>query len=183
MRIGLTCPGPSGELEDAWGARPRLTRVAAEKGIPVAPLRAVLARYGEHEEVPEDEIPERLARWAEEFAAARKQLERRTNDRPKRGSPGTAPQTTRGQRPGRGAGSAGRSTTDASRESRQQTAHEEAATPADEARVHRLRLNYTTAADALLRGGEVGGRLRPYQAWHHTLVRRGVNRPRSGIRR
>ena len=37
-------------------------KVAAEKGVPVAPLRAVLARYGEHEEVPEHEIPARLAR-------------------------------------------------------------------------------------------------------------------------
>jgi hypothetical protein len=66
--------------------RLEVERVAVEKGVPVAPLRAVLARYGEHEEVPEDEIPARLARWAEEFATTREQFERVTNDRPEAGA-------------------------------------------------------------------------------------------------
>ena len=61
----------SGAFGSAWAER-----IAAEKGVPVAPLRAVLARLGETE-VPEHEIPERLARWAEEFAATREQLSAR----------------------------------------------------------------------------------------------------------
>ena len=48
----------------------------------MAPLRKVLARLGEQGEVPEHEIPTRLERWADEFAAARERLERRTNDPP-----------------------------------------------------------------------------------------------------
>jgi TIR domain len=57
--------------------RLRVAPLAAERGIPVTSLRAILARFGENEEVPEQEILARLTGWAEEYAAVRKALHKR----------------------------------------------------------------------------------------------------------
>jgi tetratricopeptide (TPR) repeat protein len=59
-----------------------LVRATAEaKGVPEAPLREVLKRLGETE-VSEPEIPDRLAKAADELLRLRADLERLRNDRP-----------------------------------------------------------------------------------------------------
>ena len=51
-----------------------LRAIAAEKGVPVASLKVVLQKLGEHDVPPED-IPRRLAAKADEFLALRAQLQ------------------------------------------------------------------------------------------------------------
>src|SRR5271168_4676709 len=59
----------------------KLAEISRAKGVPEAPLRAVLKRLGETE-VPEGEIPERLAKAADELLRLRADLARLRNDRP-----------------------------------------------------------------------------------------------------
>ena len=66
-------------LERQFGAR--LAETAATKGVPEAPLREVLKRLGETE-VAEAEIPDRLAKAADELLRLRADLARLSNDRP-----------------------------------------------------------------------------------------------------
>jgi tetratricopeptide (TPR) repeat protein len=56
-------------------------QIAREKGIEVAPLRAVLEKIGEAG-IADEHIPARLARAADELVALRRDLERLRNDRP-----------------------------------------------------------------------------------------------------
>ena len=66
-----------------------LVKATAEaKGVAEAPLREVLKRLGETE-VAETEIPDRLAKAADELLRLRADLERLRNDRPD--SPPSAP--------------------------------------------------------------------------------------------
>jgi hypothetical protein len=58
-----------------------LARIAEEKGVPVAPLRAVLEKLGAAQTAIE-EIPKRLAAAADELLALRQDLQRLSNDRP-----------------------------------------------------------------------------------------------------
>jgi hypothetical protein len=55
--------------------RLKAARIAVEKGVPLASLRAVLARFGEREEVPEEKILARLAQLAEQYADLRKRFQ------------------------------------------------------------------------------------------------------------
>jgi tetratricopeptide (TPR) repeat protein len=60
----------------------RLTdQVARDKGVPIAPLRAILEKLGEAG-VPDDEIPARLDAKADELLELRAHLIRLRNDRP-----------------------------------------------------------------------------------------------------
>src|ERR1700720_3748426 len=58
-----------------------LARTAEEKGVPIAPLRAVLEKLGAAQ-VAIEEIPKRLAGAADELLALRQDLKRLRNDRP-----------------------------------------------------------------------------------------------------
>ena len=58
-----------------------LARIAEEKGVPIAPLRAVLEKLGAAE-ISAEEIPERLTFAADELIALRQELNRLRNDRP-----------------------------------------------------------------------------------------------------
>jgi hypothetical protein len=58
-----------------------LARVAEAKGVPLAPLRAVLEKLGAAE-IAIEEIPKRLAAAADELVALRQDLTRLRNDRP-----------------------------------------------------------------------------------------------------
>jgi hypothetical protein len=58
-----------------------LARIAEQKGVPIAPLRAVLEKLGAAD-VAVDEIPKRLAAAADELLALRQDLQRLGNDRP-----------------------------------------------------------------------------------------------------
>ena len=58
-----------------------ITIIANAKGVPEAPLRAVLEKLGEGH-VPEAEIPARLAAAADELLRLRSDLARLRNDRP-----------------------------------------------------------------------------------------------------
>lgn len=66
-------------LERQFGAR--LTETAEAKGVPEAPLREVLKRLGETE-VAEAEIPDRLAKAADELISLRADLAKLNNERP-----------------------------------------------------------------------------------------------------
>jgi hypothetical protein len=66
-------------LERRFGAR--LTETAAAKGVAEAPLLEALKRLGETE-VAEAEIPDRLAKAADELVRLRADLARLSNDRP-----------------------------------------------------------------------------------------------------
>jgi hypothetical protein len=66
-------------LERQFGAR--LAQTAEAKGVPEAPLREVLKRLGETE-VAEAEIPDRLAKAADELIRLRADLAKLRNDRP-----------------------------------------------------------------------------------------------------
>src|SRR5271165_4186523 len=58
-----------------------LAQIAQDKGVPLAPLQAVLLRLGEAG-VPDHEIPARLAAAADELIRLRADLARLRNDRP-----------------------------------------------------------------------------------------------------
>jgi hypothetical protein len=58
-----------------------LARIAEQKGVPVAPLRAVLEKLGAAE-IPNEDIPKRLAAAADELLVLRHELQRLRNDRP-----------------------------------------------------------------------------------------------------
>src|SRR5262245_5051336 len=75
INVGLDQEGVRRLLQE------ELARIAGEKGVPIAPLQAVLVRLGEAG-VPEQEIPARLDAKADELIALRAQLARLSNDRP-----------------------------------------------------------------------------------------------------
>lgn len=129
-------------LERQFAAQ--LAETAAAKGVAEAPLREVLKRLGETE-VAEAEIPDRLAKAADELIRLRADLERLRNDRPEfavirarasalidKGDFDTA----------RSALNEGRGRARALREEADRT---EAGFLAQEARVDRLQLNYESA--------------------------------------
>jgi hypothetical protein len=70
---------------DAEGVRrvfqQELARIAEQKGVPIAPLRAVLEKLGAAQTAIE-EIPKRLAAAADELLALRQDLQRLRDDRP-----------------------------------------------------------------------------------------------------
>jgi tetratricopeptide (TPR) repeat protein len=139
---------------------PAVAETSQAKGVPEAPLREVLKKLGETE-VAEAEIPDRLAKAANELLRLRDDLTRLRNDRPEfaaiRARASAA--IDRGELDAaRAALNEGRERARASREEASQT---EAQFLADEARVDRLQLNYNAACAKLTEAA----RLDPDNVW------------------
>ena len=138
-----------------------LVRATAEaKGVSGAPLREVLKRLGETE-VHEAEIPDRLAKAADELLRLRADLERLRNDRPEFAAirAGASAAIDKGDfDAARAALNEGRERARALREEASRT---EAAFLADEARVDRLQLNYDAACSKFAEAA----RLDPDNVW------------------
>ena len=122
-----------------------LVRAAAEaKGVAEAPLREVLKRLGETE-VAEAEIPNRLAKAADELIRLRADLSRLSNDRPEF----AAIRARASAAIDKGDFDAARAVLNEGRERaralREEASRTEAGFLADEARVDQLQLNYDSA--------------------------------------
>jgi tetratricopeptide (TPR) repeat protein len=122
-----------------------LVRATAEaKGVAEAPLREVLKRLGETE-VAEAEIPDRLAKAADELIRLRADLARLSNDRPEF----SAIRARASVLIDKGDFDAARAALNEGRERaralREEASRTEAGFLADEARVDRLQLNYDAA--------------------------------------
>ena len=119
-------------------------RTAEAKGVAEAPLREVLKRLGETE-VAEAEIPDRLAKAADELLRLRADLARLSNDRPEF----AAIRARASALIDKGDFDAARAALNEGRERaralREEASRTEAGFLADEARVDRLQLNYDAA--------------------------------------
>ena len=122
----------------------RLTETAEAKGVAEAPLREVLKRLGETE-VAEAEIPDRLAKAADELLQLRADLTRLRNDRPEF----AAIRARASALIDKGEFDAARAALNegrlAARALREEIGRSEAGFLADEARLDRLQLNYDAA--------------------------------------
>ena len=129
-------------LERQFAAQ--LAETAAAKGVAEAPLREVLKRLGETE-VAEAEIPDRLAKAADELIRLRADLERLRNDRPEF----AVIRARASALIDKGDFDAARAALNEGRERaralREEASRTEAGFLADEARVDRLQLNYDAA--------------------------------------
>jgi tetratricopeptide (TPR) repeat protein len=137
-----------------------LIGIARQTGIPQAPLREVLKRLGETE-VAEAEIPDRLAKAADELLRLRADLERLSNDRPEFAAIRARAVALIDEGDfdiARAALNDGRLRARALREDASRT---EAGFLADEARVDRLQLNYDAACAKLAEAA----RLDPDNFW------------------
>jgi tetratricopeptide (TPR) repeat protein len=122
-----------------------LARIAEEKGVPIAPLRAVLEKLGAAEIAIED-IPKRLAAAADELLVLRQDLKRLRNDRPELAAirdQALALVDAGELDAARAALNRGR---EAARALREETSRSEAEFLADEARIDHLQLAYRNAA-------------------------------------
>jgi len=129
-------------LERQFAAQ--LAETAAVKGVTEAPLREVLKRLGETE-IAEAEIPDRLAKAADELLRLRADLGRLSDDRPEFAAiraRASAAMDNGDFDAARAALNEGRLRARAMREEASRT---EAGFLADEARVDRLQLNYDAA--------------------------------------
>jgi len=154
ITIGLDEEGVRRVLRD------EIPGLAKAKGVPEAPLRAVLKKLGE-KRVPKAEIPARLAAAADELIRLRDDLTRLRNDRP-----GFA--TIRARAAAlidRGEFDAARATLHdgrlAARALREEISRSEAGFLADEARIDRLQLNYDAACENFAEAA----RLDPGNCW------------------
>lgn len=133
-----------------------LAKVSADKGVPTAPLKAILERMGERD-VPVEEIASRLAAKAEEYHSLREQWSRVADTQPdvaavRRDAFG---KLEKGELEGaRALISAAR---DRLRTARRVAAGEEATLLADEAQVDMLALRYRDAAAKYAEAGELAG--------------------------
>jgi tetratricopeptide (TPR) repeat protein len=146
-----------------------LARIAQEKGVPPAPLQAVLLKLGEAG-VPDHEIPARLDAAADELLDLRAQLARLRNDRPEFAAirQQAVALIDRGELDAaRAALARGR---DAARAMREDMSRDEAEFLADEARIDHLQLAYPAAA---AKYGEAASLVAPFDpagAWSYLLI-------------
>jgi tetratricopeptide (TPR) repeat protein len=133
---------------------------ADAKGVSEAPLREVLKRLGETE-VPEAEIPDRLAKAADELIRLRADLARLSNDRPEFTAIRARASALIDKGDFDGARVALNEGRQAARALREEASRTEAGFLADEARVDRLQLNY----DAACRKFAEAARLDPDKVW------------------
>ena len=123
-----------------------LARISTDKGVAVAPLRAILTRLGEAE-VPIDQIPARLAVKAEEYLTLREQWSKLGGTRPDL----MEVREKALERIDAGDFDAARELYAEARrrirEARQDRSREEAALLADEAQIDRLEVRYPDAAE------------------------------------
>jgi tetratricopeptide (TPR) repeat protein len=138
-----------------------LVKVTAEaKGVAEAPLREVLKRLGETD-VAEAEIPNRLAKAADELIRLRADLARLSNDRPEFAAIRARASTLIDNGELDAARAALNEGREAARALREEATRTEAGFLADEARVDRLQLNYDSACAKF---GEAA-RLDPDNVW------------------
>jgi tetratricopeptide (TPR) repeat protein len=114
------------------------------KGVPGAPLREVLKRLGETE-VAEAEIPDRLAKAADELIRLRADLAKLTNERPEFAVIRACASALIDKGDFDGARAALNEGRERARALREEASRTEAGFLADEARVDRLQLNYDAA--------------------------------------
>ena len=117
---------------------------AEAKGVAEAPLREVLKRLGETE-VAEAEIPDRLAKAADELLRLRADLARLRNDRPEFAAIRARASALIDKGDFDAARAALNEGREAARAMREEMSRTEAGFLADEARVDRLQLNYDAA--------------------------------------
>jgi hypothetical protein len=145
-------------LERQFAAQ--LAETAAAKGVAEAPLREVLKRLGETD-VADAEIPNRLAKAADELIRLRADLARLSNDRPEF----AAIRARASALIDKGDFDAARAALNEGRERaralREEASRTEAGFLADEARVDRLQLNYDAACVKFAEAG----RLDPDNVW------------------
>jgi tetratricopeptide (TPR) repeat protein len=139
---------------------PAVAETSQAKGVAEAPLREVLKRLGETE-VAETEIPDRLAKAADELLRLRDDLTRLRNDRPEF----AAIRTRASALIDKGDFDAARAVLNEgrlrARALREEASRTEAGFLADEARVDRLQLNYDAACSKLAEAAS----LDPDNAW------------------
>jgi tetratricopeptide (TPR) repeat protein len=121
-----------------------LLLVAQEKGVPLAPLRAVLERLGAAQ-IAIEEIPKRLAAAADELIQLRTDLARLRNDRPEFAAIRLRASTLIDKGEFDAARAELRKGREAARALREESSRSEAGFLVDEARVDRLQLNYDDA--------------------------------------
>jgi tetratricopeptide (TPR) repeat protein len=129
-------------LERQFGAR--LTETAEAKGVSEAPLREVLKRLGETE-VAEAEIPNRLAKAADELIRLRADLARLSNDRPEFAAIRARASALIDKGDFDGARAVLTEGREAARAMREEMSRTEASFLRDDARLERLQLNYDAA--------------------------------------
>jgi tetratricopeptide (TPR) repeat protein len=137
-----------------------LARIAEEKGVPVAPLRAVLEKLGAAQTAIE-EIPKRLAAAADELIQLRADLTRLRNDRPEFAAIRVRASALIDRGELYAARAELRKGREAARALREEISRSEAGFLLDEARVERLQLNYD---DACAKFAEAS-RLDPDNCW------------------
>ncbi len=145
-----------------------LGRVAAQKEVPVAPLRAVLEKLGAAEIANED-IPKRLAAAADELLALRQDLQRLRNDRPELAAiraEALALIDAGKLDAARAALNRGR---EVARALREETSRNEAEFLADEARIDRLQLAYRSAAQKYAEAAALVAPFDREAEWRYTL--------------
>jgi tetratricopeptide (TPR) repeat protein len=138
-----------------------LVKATAEvKGVPEAPLREVLKRLGETE-VAEAEIPDRLAKAADELIRLRADLARLSNDRPEFAAIRARASVLLDRGDFDAARAALREGQTLADEMLEELSRTKAGFLADEARVDRLQLNYDSACDKFAEAA----RLDPDNVW------------------
>jgi tetratricopeptide (TPR) repeat protein len=148
--------------------RELLQTVAAEKGVPEEPLRAVLQRLGEAE-VPREDIPARLSAKADELIALQEQLARIGDNRPEYAELRRRALARIDAGDFAGARQALASARDLARQARTDAARDEAELLADEARIDRLNLDYRAAAENFSRAAALMAGIDPYEQWKYLL--------------
>jgi hypothetical protein len=121
-------------------------QIAREKGVEVAPLRAILVKLGEAG-IPDHEIPSRLDAAADQLIELRPQLARLTHDRPEFASIRNQALAHIDQGELDAARAALARGREAARALRDNVSRNEAEFLADEARIDHLLLDYRAAAD------------------------------------
>jgi tetratricopeptide (TPR) repeat protein len=137
-----------------------LSGTAAAKGVPEAPLRAVLDKLGETR-VPLEEIPARLAAAADELIRLRADLTRLRDDRPEFATLRARAAALIDKGEFDAARAVLREGREAARALRKELSRSEAEFLADEARVNKLQLDY----DAALENFAEASRLDPDNCW------------------
>ncbi|MFI5015289.1 MAG: tetratricopeptide repeat protein [Hyphomicrobiales bacterium] len=154
IHIGLDEAGVRRVLQD------ELSGIAKAKGVAEAPLRTVLKKLGETQ-VPQAEIPARLAAAADELIRLRTDLARLRNDRPEFGAIRARASALIDKGEFDGARSELQKGRAAARASKEEISRSEAGFLADEARVDKLQLNREAACAKLAEAA----RLDPDNVW------------------
>ena len=140
--------------------REEIPGLAKAKGVPEAPLRAVLKKLGE-KRVPTAEIPARLAAAADELIRLRDDLTRLRDDRPEFGAIRARASALIDQGEFDAARATLRQGRMAARALREELSRSEAGFLADEARIDKLQLNYEAACENFAEAA----RLDPGNCW------------------